>query len=66
MRLTRTLVKLPTNEYAIVPFCTDCKKLSKRFFFSVTPSLLTHGTFEGVANIANSLRSRGIRCFEYY
>ena len=61
-----TMVKLPTNEYAIVPYCTDCKKLSKRFFFSVTPSHLIHGTFAGIANLANSLRYRGIRCFEYY
>lgn len=65
MKLTRTLIKLPTNEYAVIPFCDNYKKLSKEFGFQVTPMHLIHGTFVSISRIVAHLHSCGINVFQY-
>lgn len=65
MKLTRTLVKLPTNEYAVIPYSANYKKLSKEFGFQVTSTHLIHGTFVSISRIVAHLHSCGINVFQY-
>lgn len=62
----KTLVRLPTNEYAIFPFSPSLRELSQILHFQVTPLHVVRGDVIAISHLVSDLRSRGIRCFDYF
>lgn len=63
--LTKTMVMLPTNEFAIISYETDCHKLSKMFGCRITPDMLIHSDINGMAHLCHVIRTRGNKTFDY-